>query len=66
MHRIIADAPKGFEVHHKNGCTLDNRKLNLQILTPAAHRTLSSALRISKLNSKKTEYLEPLPLIFRE
>jgi len=38
MHRQIANAPRGFVVHHKNGKTLDNRKSNLQCCSKDAHR----------------------------
>ena len=31
MHRIILNAPKGMEVDHINGRTLDNRRCNLRI-----------------------------------
>lgn len=35
MHRVILDAPKGFEVDHINGNKLDNRRENLRIATRA-------------------------------
>lgn len=37
MHRLIMDCPAGFEVHHINHDTLDNRKCNLEILSVADH-----------------------------
>jgi|7_EtaG_2_1085326.scaffolds.fasta_scaffold00638_21 hypothetical protein len=33
MHRVIMDPPKGMDIDHKNGDTLDNRKENLRICT---------------------------------
>lgn len=38
MHRLIADAKDGVEVHHVNGNKLDNRRANLQIIEPKEHR----------------------------
>lgn len=37
MHRLIMDCPVGKIVHHKNGNTLDNRKINLEILEQKNH-----------------------------
>lgn len=38
MHRVIVNCPGGFEVHHKNHNTLDNRKSNLEITSPENHK----------------------------
>jgi hypothetical protein len=43
MHRFIMNCPKGLEIDHKNGNSLDNRKSNLRICTHAqnmANRTM--------------------------
>ena len=37
MHRLIAKTPAGYECHHINHDTLDNRKSNLQNLSKNAH-----------------------------
>ena len=37
LHREIACAPYGLQVHHINRNTLDNRKRNLMLVTPADH-----------------------------
>ena len=50
LHRLIMDAPKGTHVHHKNGNTLDNRRCNLEILTPKQH-----AIETAKTNNAITE-----------
>jgi len=33
MHRLILDAPKGFDVDHRNHNTLDNRRENIRVCT---------------------------------
>jgi len=45
MHREIAGTPAGMETHHKNTFKLDNRKENLDIVTPNDHRFISKGRR---------------------
>lgn len=40
MHRVIAKTPKGYDCHHRNKNTLDNRSANLQNLLPVDHARL--------------------------
>ena len=40
MHRVIAKTPAGFETHHKNRNTLDNRKINLENSSPENHKII--------------------------
>jgi len=37
LHRLIAGAGKGDHVHHRNGDKLDNRRANLEVLSPSDH-----------------------------
>jgi hypothetical protein len=37
VHRLVTGAPKGMEVHHRNGIKWDNRNDNLQVLTAREH-----------------------------
>mgnify|MGYP001564016014 CR=1 FL=1 len=61
MHRLVLKAKKGTRVDHKNGDTLDNRKINLRFCTHAENlanvkrRKTSSApyKGIQKRKSKK-------------
>lgn len=50
LHRLITNAPKGYHVHHKNGDTLDNRRCNLEVLTPRLH-----SIETAKVNAGLTE-----------
>ena len=38
LHRIVINAPKGVEVDHINGDSLDNRKINLRLCTSAQNK----------------------------
>lgn len=40
MHRQIMHTPEGQITHHKNRCTLDNRKQNLQNCTDEQHKKI--------------------------
>jgi len=40
MHRQVTRCPPHLTVHHINGNPLDNRKSNLQLLTPKQHSAL--------------------------
>jgi hypothetical protein len=40
LHVEIMQPPPGYEVHHKNLNPLDNRRENLENLTPSDHRLL--------------------------
>jgi len=42
MHRFLTGCPQGYEVHHKNKDSLDNRMENLLVVTPKMHRWIHS------------------------
>lgn len=52
LHRILTNAPAGLHVHHKNHNTLDNRKQNLEVLTPKEHAIKSQETRNLKLTKE--------------
>ena len=37
LHRFLTSCPAGLQVDHRNGDTLDNRRRNLEIVTPATN-----------------------------
>jgi len=51
MHRQIMHTPNNQFTHHKNRCTLDNRKKNLQNVTDEQHK------KIHNLTPSKTSCL---------
>jgi hypothetical protein len=54
MHRQILNAHPADEVHHINHNTLDNRRDNLQILTPTEHRWLHTTEALIRIDQLKT------------
>jgi len=52
LHRELIQAPASMQVHHHNRLRLDNRRSNLQALSPAAHR---------RLHAKETDCWPPSP-----
>lgn len=61
LHRVIANPPPGFEVHHKNGITLDCRRANLANLTPQDHHLQQTMSRNSKRLDLKYGDMPVLP-----
>ena len=55
MHRFIMMCPAGREVHHKNHCSLDNRRSNLLIVDPEIHRQIHKNSNLSGDPAKKEE-----------
>ncbi len=45
MHREITGCPVGMVTHHKNRIKTDNRKENLDIVTPETHRFIALRTR---------------------
>jgi len=54
LHRIVLDAPRGKEVHHRNGDKLDCRRENLELTTPSGHQEYHKSQLIERnLASRK-------------
>lgn len=51
MHRLVAGAPKGLEVDHKNGDKLDNRRENLRTCTRS-----ENMLNVAKFKNNKSGF----------
>ena len=54
MHRSLLHAQPGAHVHHINHNCLDNRRSNLELLSPSRHRELHALDRITSKNQPKT------------
>lgn len=52
LHRILTNAPAGLHVHHKNRNTLDNRKQNLEVITPKEHINKTQKIRVLKFTAE--------------
>ena len=50
MHREVAATPRGMVTHHKNRNTLDNRRGNLQNLSPLEHRAFHLHANLHAIN----------------
>lgn len=44
MHREIMKTPAGYDCHHKNKNSLDNRKVNLENCTKIEHRMIQKTI----------------------
>ena len=60
MHRVVMDAPKGMDVDHINGDTLDNRKQNLRLCTQSQN-SMNKKLRSDSRSGFKGVYEKPTP-----
>jgi len=61
MHRQLLGADSDHQVHHLNHNTLDNRRANLQLVTPAEHAQIHQQYRISAKNEGNPPKLHPAP-----
>lgn len=52
LHRLIANTPTGMVCHHRNKNGLDDRRYNLQNMTPQEHEQLSRHLRNARQNHR--------------
>ena len=59
MHRELLHALPGSEVHHINRNTLDNRRSNLELMSPSRHRELHALDRITSKDRPFSSSLSP-------
>ena len=63
MHRLIAklmyDIPEGYEVDHINGNSLDNRRANIRIVTPAQNNMNAKKRKGCSSKYKGVSWKEP-------
>ena len=48
IHRLLMNSPKNMDVHHINGNKLDNRRINLIMMTRSEHTSLHMRMRYAK------------------
>lgn len=48
IHRLLMNSPKNMDVHHINGNKLDNRRINLIMMTRSEHTSLHMRTRYAK------------------
>ena len=48
VHRLLMNSPKNMDVHHINGNKLDNRRINLIMMTRSEHASLHMKMRNAK------------------
>ena len=59
MHRLIMNFPKGKEIDHINGNRLDNRKVNLRIVTRAGNMQNRGLSKVNKTGFKGIYFFIP-------
>lgn len=58
LHRLLMGSPKGKHIHHKNLNKLDNRKQNLQVLSPKKHLQIHGLIRTSNCEKLRKQQQE--------